>query len=120
RLPQRKIARILPAPGTVSPRATLTLPPGPSRTAVPLTISRRLQPSMVVGRVSGTGAVMRGSGSGFATAAGRGCAGRGCATVAWPFAGGGAGAVAASDDFQRVICVDENRSGLSGDFAVAG
>ena len=65
RFPQRMIATTLPTPGTVSPRFTLKLPPGPSNTAVPLTTSRSVQPSMVVGLVSGTGA-SRASVGGFA------------------------------------------------------
>ena len=46
----------LPSPGTVSPRATRNVPLGPSNTAVPFVTSRSVQPSMVVGLVSGAGA----------------------------------------------------------------
>src|SRR5215470_8248446 len=56
RLPQRTIESIFPTPGTVSPRVALHTPFGPSRTAAPSRTSRRVQPSMVVGFVSGTGA----------------------------------------------------------------
>ena len=56
RLPHRKIETILPTPGTVSPRVTRQVPLGPSNTAVPFITSRNVQPSMVVGLVSGTGA----------------------------------------------------------------
>jgi hypothetical protein len=55
RLPQRTIDSTRPTPGTVSPRFTLQMPFGPSKTAVPLVTSRSIQPSMVVGLVSGTG-----------------------------------------------------------------
>src|SRR5436309_8596695 len=56
RLPQRTIESIFPTPGTVSPRIAFHTPFGPSNTAVPPLTSRRVQPSMVVGLVSGTGA----------------------------------------------------------------
>jgi hypothetical protein len=56
RLPHRKIETTLPTPGTVSPRVTRNVPLGPSNTAVPFITSRSVQPSMVVGLVSGTGA----------------------------------------------------------------
>jgi hypothetical protein len=55
RLPQRTIDSTRPTPGTVSPRFTVQMPSGPSKTAVPLVTSRSIQPSMVVGLVSGTG-----------------------------------------------------------------
>jgi hypothetical protein len=55
-LPQRTIESTLPTPGTVSPRVALQIPPGPSKTAVPPTTSRTVQPSIVVGFVSGVGA----------------------------------------------------------------
>ena len=55
RLPHRTINSTRPTPGTVSPRFTLQMPFGPSKTAVPLVTSRSIQPSMVVGLVSGTG-----------------------------------------------------------------
>src|SRR5262245_32278826 len=56
RLPQRTIESIRPTPGTVSPRAARHTPSGPSSTTVPPTTSRTVQPSIVVGRVSGTAA----------------------------------------------------------------
>jgi hypothetical protein len=59
RLPQRTIESILPIPGTVSPRVALHTPFGPSKTAVPPITSRSVQPSMVVGFVSGTGVGFR-------------------------------------------------------------
>ena len=55
RLPQRTIESTLPTPGTVCPGITFQTPLGPSNTAVPLTTSRSVQPSIVVGRVSGVG-----------------------------------------------------------------
>jgi hypothetical protein len=55
RLPQRTIESIFPTPGTVSPRDAFQIPLGPSRTAVPPLTSRIVQPSIVVGLVSGTG-----------------------------------------------------------------
>ena|SRR6476659_2860969 len=62
RLPHRKIETILPTPGTVSPRVTCqVLPLGPSNTAVPFITSRSVQPSMVAGLVSGTGANFTGA-----------------------------------------------------------
>jgi hypothetical protein len=61
RLPHRKIETILPTPGTVSPRVTRNVPLGPSNTAVPFITSRSVQPSMVVGLVSGTGANFTGA-----------------------------------------------------------
>src|SRR5437867_4395049 len=54
RLPQRTIESIRPTPGTESPRVTVQTPSGPSRIAVPPRTSRTVQPSMVVGLVSGT------------------------------------------------------------------
>src|SRR5262245_23834059 len=54
RLPQRTIESIRPIPGTVSPCAARQAPLGPSSTTVPPTTSRIVQPSIVVGRVSGT------------------------------------------------------------------
>jgi hypothetical protein len=53
RLPQRTIEPISPTPGTVSPRFAVQIPPGPSKTAVPPTTSRTVQPSIVIGFVSG-------------------------------------------------------------------
>ena len=55
RLPQRTIDSTLPTRGTVSPRAALQIPSGPSRTAVAPETSRTVQPSMVAGLVSGNG-----------------------------------------------------------------
>jgi hypothetical protein len=55
RLPQRTIESTLPTRGTVCPGVTLQTPFGPSITAVPLITSRSVQPSMVVGLVSGVG-----------------------------------------------------------------
>jgi Helix-hairpin-helix containing domain len=55
RLPQRTIDSTLPTCGTVSPRAALQTPSGPSRTAVAPKTSRTVQPSMVSGLVSGNG-----------------------------------------------------------------
>ena len=55
RLPQRTIESTRPIPGTVCPSVTFQTPFGPSITAVPLTTSRSVQPSMVVGLVSGVG-----------------------------------------------------------------
>jgi hypothetical protein len=54
RLPQRTIESTFPNPGTVSPLVALNIPSGPSKTAVPPTTSRTIQPSIVLGRVSGT------------------------------------------------------------------
>src|SRR5262249_47657618 len=54
RLPQRTTESIRPIPGTVSPCAARQAPLGPSSTTVPPTTSRIVQPSIVVGRVSGT------------------------------------------------------------------
>ena len=53
RLPQRTIDSIRPTPGTVSPCAARQAPLGPSSTTVPPATSRIVQPSTVVGRVSG-------------------------------------------------------------------
>src|SRR5437879_7722781 len=47
-----------PTPGTVSPRVTVQTPSGPSRIAVPPGTARTVQPSMVVGLVSGTGTII--------------------------------------------------------------
>jgi len=55
RLPQRTTDSIRPIPGTLSPWAALNAPVGPSSTTVPPTTSRMVQPSIVVGRVSGAG-----------------------------------------------------------------
>jgi hypothetical protein len=55
RLPQRTIESTLPTPGTVCPSVTFQTPLGPSNTAVPLTTSRSVQPSIVSGLVSGVG-----------------------------------------------------------------
>jgi hypothetical protein len=55
RLPQRTIDSTLPTPGTICPGVALQTPLGPSNTAVPFTTSRSVQPSMVLGRVSGVG-----------------------------------------------------------------
>src|SRR5262249_14665930 len=54
RLPQRTTESIRPIPGTISPCAARQAPLGPSSTTVPPTTSRIVQPSIVVGRVSGT------------------------------------------------------------------
>src|SRR5271166_3227337 len=54
RSPQRTIESIVPTPGTVSPRTTSQMPLGPTKTALPSTTSRTVQPSIVVGLVSGT------------------------------------------------------------------
>src|SRR3954447_22406990 len=48
---------IRPIPGTVSPRAAVRTPSGPSRTAVPPRTSRTVQPSIVVGLVSATATI---------------------------------------------------------------
>src|SRR5262249_32623328 len=55
KLPQRTIESTRPSPGTMSPRAARQTPSGPSSVAVDPETSRTVQPSMVVGRVSGTG-----------------------------------------------------------------
>lgn len=55
RFPQRKIDSTLPTPGIMSPLDTLRMPSGPSKIAVPLATSRSVQPSIVVGLVSGVG-----------------------------------------------------------------
>jgi len=55
RLPQRTIESTLPTLGTVCPSVTFQTPLGPSNTAVPLTTSRSVQPSIVAGLVSGVG-----------------------------------------------------------------
>ncbi len=55
RLPQRTIESTLPTPGTVSPRVAFQVPSGPSKTTMPPTTSRTVQPSIVVGLVSGVG-----------------------------------------------------------------
>src|SRR5215472_7608204 len=55
RLPQRTTESTLPTPGTICPGVTFQTPFGPSITAMPLTTSRSVQPSMVVGLVSGVG-----------------------------------------------------------------
>jgi hypothetical protein len=61
RLPQRTIESTRPIPGSVSPGVTLQTPFGPSITAVPLITSRSVQPSIVVGLVSGVGVSFRAS-----------------------------------------------------------
>jgi hypothetical protein len=53
RPPHRTIALTGPTPGTVSPRVPVQTPSGPSKIALPPTTSRTLQPSIVVGFVSG-------------------------------------------------------------------
>jgi len=53
RLPQRTMESMRPIPGTVSPRAAVRTPSGPSRTTVPPRTSSTVQPSIVVGLVSG-------------------------------------------------------------------
>src|ERR1700716_2624715 len=58
RLPQRTIESIRPMPGTVSPRAPVQMPSGPSRIAVAPRTSRTVQPSIVVGLVSGTATIV--------------------------------------------------------------
>ena len=55
RFPQRKIDSTRPTPGIMSPLDTLRMPSGPSKIAVPLATSRSVQPSIVVGLVSGVG-----------------------------------------------------------------
>ena len=55
RRPQRTIDSTLPTPGTVSPRIAFQMPLGPSKTAVPLVMPRRVQPGIVAGGVSGHG-----------------------------------------------------------------
>ena len=55
RWPQRTIDSTPPTPGKISPRFTLQTPLGPSKMAVPPTTSRTIQPSIVVGLVSGNG-----------------------------------------------------------------
>ena len=55
RLPQRTIESIRPTPGILSPTATFRIPSGPSNTAVLPRTSLMVQPSIVVGRVSGVG-----------------------------------------------------------------
>src|SRR5262249_15870074 len=67
RLPQRTTESTRPNPGTRSPRATCEMPLGPSKTILPPTISRTVQPGTVVGRVSG---VATGRVSGVATGLG--------------------------------------------------
>src|SRR5712671_3874446 len=57
RLPQRTIESIRQTPGTVSPRVTVQTPSGPSRIAVAPRTSRTVQPSIVVGLVSGTATI---------------------------------------------------------------
>jgi hypothetical protein len=59
RLPQRTIESTLPTPGTVWPGVTFQTPFGPSITATPFTTSRSVQPSIVVGLVSGVGVSFR-------------------------------------------------------------
>ena len=55
RLPQRTIESIVPTPGTLSPHVTFQMPLGPSKTALPSgATSRTVQPSIVLGLVSGT------------------------------------------------------------------
>src|SRR5215471_1485245 len=61
RLPQRTIESTRPTPGTVCPGVTHQTPCGPSITAVPFTTSRSVQPSIVVGLVSGVGVSFRAS-----------------------------------------------------------
>ncbi len=61
RLPQRTIESTRPTPGTVCPGVTLQTPFGPSITAVPFTTSRSVQPSLVVGLVSGVAVSFRAS-----------------------------------------------------------
>ena len=55
--PERTIESIRPTPGTVSPRVTVETPSGPSRIAVAPRTSRTVQPSIVVGLVSGTATI---------------------------------------------------------------
>ena len=52
-----EIESIRPIPGTVSPRTAVRTPSGPSSTTVPPRTSRTVQPSIVVGLVSGTGTI---------------------------------------------------------------
>jgi hypothetical protein len=55
RPPHRTTESMRPTPGTVSPRITLRTPFGPCRIIASPRTSRTIQPSMVIGRVSGTG-----------------------------------------------------------------
>src|SRR4051794_32465115 len=57
---------IRPIPGTMSPRAAVRTPSGPSRTTVPPRTSRTVQPAIVVGFVSGTATSSRAAGAAFA------------------------------------------------------
>ncbi len=75
RLPQRTIDSIRPNAGTVFPAATLKTPLGPSSTAVPPATSRTVQPSIVIGFVSGTGASLGTSGSSARTSTEAVCCG---------------------------------------------
>jgi len=59
RFPHSTTDSTLPSPGKVSPRAAFHVTPGPSNVAMPLTTFRTVQPSMVVGLVSGTGTSLR-------------------------------------------------------------
>ena len=59
RFPHSTTESTFPSTGTVSPRATFHVPSGPSNVAIPLTTLRTLQPGIVVGLVSGTGAGLR-------------------------------------------------------------
>jgi len=101
RFPQRRIPTTLPTPGTESPRLTLNTPPGPSKTAVPSTTSRSVQPSMVVGLVSGTGA--------------RGICMLGLTALSIVE---GAGGCAAAGGFGRALAIEAD--GLGGCGALAG
>src|SRR5262249_55305554 len=91
RLPQRTMESTRPIPGTVCPGVTFQTPFGPSITAVPLTTSRSVQPSMVVGLVSGIGVSCIGLRASFTLAPVD--AVRGDATVAFLLASRDSGAV---------------------------
>src|ERR1041385_4423390 len=60
---------VRPIPGTMSPRAAVRTPSGPSRTTVPPRTSRTVQPAIVVGFVSGTATSSRAGGAVFAKVA---------------------------------------------------
>src|SRR5262245_11981716 len=100
RLPQRKIDSTLPTPGIMSPRATVRMPSGPSKTAVPLATSRSVQPSIVVGLVSGIAVSLS----------------RGCGSLAIDEVVG----AALTDDFARLLDDEGEMFGFCGNFAEDG
>src|SRR6188472_2764445 len=59
RLPHSTTESIFPSIGTLSPRATFNVPSGPCNVAMPLFTLVTVQPGIVVGLVSGTGARLR-------------------------------------------------------------